>query len=85
MLMFNEMLEQPRVLANSIQRCDSDIAYSTQVGRLKEGKSWNCQARSVAIFKSLSSLHIQSKVIDILKGLAQDSSRQIGNDSPTLF
>ena len=63
----------------------SDIAYSTQVGRLKEGKSWNCQARSVAIFKSLSSLHIQSKVIDILKGLAQDSSRQIGNDSPTLF
>lgn len=63
----------------------SDIAYSTQVGKLKKGKSWNCQARSVAIFKSLSSLHIQPKVIDLLIDLAQDSSRQIVNDSPTLF
>lgn len=63
----------------------SDIAYSTQVGKLKKGKSWNCQARSVAIFRSLSSLHIQSKVIDLLNDLAQDSSRQVGNDSPTLF
>jgi len=63
----------------------SDFAYSSSIGKLKKGRSWNCQARSLAIFSSISSMYSHSEILSLLKEYALDSSRGMENGSLTLF
>lgn len=63
----------------------SDFAYSARVGKVKQGRSWNCQARSVAIFKGLSFTHNQSVSMKLLKECALDVSREMQDGPLTLF
>ena len=63
----------------------SDFAYSTRIGKAKKGKSWNCQARSVAIFKGLFSTYNRSELLKLLSEYALDSSREMKDGPLTLF
>ena len=63
----------------------SDFAYSTQVGKQKKGKSWNCQARSLAIYSALSSQYERKEILNQVRNLAADRTRQDAPDIPTLF
>lgn len=63
----------------------SDFAYSTRIGKAKKGKSWNCQARSIAIFRGISCQVKQSEVLENLRELALDASRELKHEPLTLF
>ena len=63
----------------------SDFAYSTRIGKAKKGRSWNCQARSLAIFKGLSASFNRSELLKLLSEYALDSSREMKDDPLTLF
>lgn len=63
----------------------SDFAYSTQIGKAKIGKSWNCQARSVAIFRGMSSTYNGPELLKLLSECALDSSREMKDGPLTLF
>ena len=63
----------------------TDFAYSTRPGKPKLGKSWNCQARSIAIFKGLNYQFERSDILENLRQLALDSSREIKERPWTLF
>lgn len=49
----------------------TDIAYNQITFKNKPGKSFNCQARSVAIYVSLANRYPESEILTVLKELAQ--------------
>ena len=49
----------------------TDIAYSQITLKSKPGKSFNCQARSVAIYVSLANRHPENEILTVLKEYAR--------------
>lgn len=68
-----------------IYQAFSDFAYSTRIGKAKKGRSWNCQARSLAIFKGLSYAHSLSELLRLLREFAIDTYREKEDGPLTLF
>jgi hypothetical protein len=63
----------------------TDFAFSTQAGKQRKGQSWNCQARSFAIYRSLSSHFDFKGLVEKVKQLALSRDREIGTHLMTLF